>query len=845
MQGFEALLAPGQKIAFKAFVLNAGVRNNFDVWELWQPWTIKPPKQVLPDTTEILPEEKIELIVAGGGWCLPLRAAVQMRGGIRRNPWCGSIQFVVVHGTLQVDPSRGGGRRVLYLGPDQRDTACVHVTCGEERVLGQLGRVVRKRRVLIDGGHEVLDLTHVEEEKDEDVDLVNKLKKTDRAERYSCLYEVYYTEKNDMWSVYGVVCEPGLTKRTRSGSADPYFRHVKIRDKSLLETSTSFTVALFGPGENMPDNRLLVGDIFRTHRMQGQKQMTQSVSGRVKWPVMRDGRLIRQAPMTYTVYSGEKVLPPTFEVMYHNCRQSTTDELDKHIITELRESVADILYQNLREFTKDFKDLPGWTLRFNILVRVLARERESNTKVHIWVWDSTKYRPNEMDFHVALPDPGPTVEISENLPTRIGPGTVTRITFEANLVGLQANVNVGAWIMICEIILRSGEQIILRSGEQLRSKCIKVSDATRLYGITNNARDGLLRKRHIHRPPGLPPSFNDEPAGGPSQPGRGPPPPPAGQQPPPGGLPPPSPPFPPPSGLPPIFSSNSGLPPGPPPGADGLSPLRSLSTIPAGPTLGPAVGHRRQNQGIPHFGQPRTPSPPPDVPIPQLVRYGDRLAPQNMFQADNLGAHEEKSALALLPSVPAISAPFVKKPVIRPNTAMAVLHEMIQETQQNISTLEAQVKERTRTRGTESITFSLYRVNTKFTKTHAGVFKMKYCIRCKKHLTSGYVRCIDCQGTTDDRIAIRTLLADSSGTIPVIFTALPGPMQQKLEKLVWTLVMRSEGFKISVVSEVAGASLQEIEPVRRMPADYGPQERLDHIVFVEADWLAKMLNKEK
>jgi len=126
LEGVDAVLAPGQKLAFRAFVLNVKKRDRFDVYDLWQPWTIKPPKQLLPETTEILPEEKIELVVDGGCWCLPLKAAVDARGGIRKNPYCGSIQFVVVHGTLQADPSANvGGSRVLYLGPDQRDTACV------------------------------------------------------------------------------------------------------------------------------------------------------------------------------------------------------------------------------------------------------------------------------------------------------------------------------------------------------------------------------------------------------------------------------------------------------------------------------------------------------------------------------------------------------------------------------------------------------------------------------------------------------------------------------------------------------------------------------------------------
>jgi hypothetical protein len=218
--GVEAQLAPGQKLALQGFVLNDKERNDFFVYDLWQPWTIKPKKQVLPETTTILPEDSIELVVEGAVWSLPLKAAVQARGGIRRNPHCGAIQFVVVGGTFCDDPS-GGGRKVLYLGPHQTDNAYVLVTCGEERLLGQQGRVVRKSRVVMNGGREVLDPTNVEEEKDEDADLVRKLKKTATAERYSCLFEVFYSNMDPRFSVYGIVCEPGYTGRCRVGSADP------------------------------------------------------------------------------------------------------------------------------------------------------------------------------------------------------------------------------------------------------------------------------------------------------------------------------------------------------------------------------------------------------------------------------------------------------------------------------------------------------------------------------------------------------------------------------------------------------------------------------------------------
>jgi len=837
LEGAEAELAPGQKLAFQAFVLGEKKEDGYYVYDLWQPWTITPPKQLLPVTTKIMAEEKIELVVEGACWYVPLKAAVEARGGIRQNPMCGSLQFVVVHGTLQDHPFVNiRGRRVLYLGPNQTDGAFISVTCGEERVLGQLGRVVRKSRIVMIDGQESLDPTEVDEQKDEDADLVRKLSNARRAERYSCLYEVFYCETDYRWNVYGVVCEPGCTTRCRHGSADKFYRHVKIRDKSM-EGSKSFTIGIFGPDEDgMPGNRLLVGDIFRTHRMQGQKQMSQSVSGRVKWPEMRDGKILRKAPMSYAAFSGERAIPPTFDVRYKNSQRASLDEVDKHIISVLRDWAAELLYCNLQEYTKEFRELPGWVQRFNLFARVLARERESDTKVHIWVWESTKYRPRETEFHVNLPAPGRNVEIAANLPVAREPGSVTRITFQDPLVPLQASVNVGAWIYICEATLKTGDQP--------DTKRITVGDRTRLFGITNNARDGYLRMRNIPQPPGLPPSYND-------MPGRPPPPPPQ----PPGGPPPDG--LPPHGGQPPLSPSSrpSGgvqpsarLPPSFGPlakqgAAGGLSPLRRHS-VPVGPTPGPAGVPSRRNQGASQLAETQSPSPPQwNVPIPQLVRSGNSLAPLDLFQADNTDSRNEPMP-ALLPSAPVIRAPFIKEPVIQPNTAMWLIHEMIKEDQESIATFKEQVTERTRKKGIESITFSLYRVTSKFPKTHTGVFSMTWCPRCKRHLTGGYAQCIKCQGTTDNHIAIRILLTDTSGQIPVIFSTLPGSMQQKLQKLVWKLVTRSEGFKITVVSEVAGEELQKIEPLSLMPADYGPQERRHHVVFVEADWLAKMLNEE-
>jgi len=812
-----AELAPGQRHAFQAFVLNQGERNGYDVYELWQPWTVRPPKQVLPEMTEIKAEEKIVFIVEGIGWCHPLRAAVRARGGIRRNPECGSLQFVVVHGTLQVDPINAGGRKVLYLGPQQSSDACVCVSCGEERLLGQMGRVVAKSPVVMVGGQEVLDLTQVEDEKHDDVDLVRKLKRTPSALRYSCLYEVFYSDLDCRWSVYGVVCEPGVTARCRDGAADPFFRHVKIRDRSMLK-ARSFTVGLFGPEESMPDNRLLVGDIFRTHRMQGQKRMGQTVSGRLKWPEMRDGRQLRQAPMTYTAYSGERTIPPSFDVRYKNSMRPTTDELDKHIISTLREMAADILYPNLREFSKDFRDLPGWQLRFNVVVRVLARKRETATKVNIWVWDSTMYRPNEMEFHVALPDLGPGVELAENIPV-LKPGSVTRISLENEFVSLQSLVNVGGWLLICEVTLRPGA----RPG----TKCIKVNEHTRLYGITDNVRNGYLRKRSIPIPPGLPPSF----------------------QPPPDG---PQPPRRPRFGLPP---RPGGIPPGPshPPSGRGIPPSGGPGSALSGlPTLGPAS----QAQGTGHSLVPLSQSQPlTDIQIPQLVRYGDSLAPQDFFEAGSLPAPSEPGSSLAVIQAPQISAvaenadtrvPFFSKaPVIMPGTAMALVHEMATETR-NIETFERKIQDRSTRRGTELIKYSLDRVTMEFPRTRAGVFRMKYCARCKRHLSSGYDQCVGCQGTTDDRTAIKTFLIDSSGRIPVIWTVVPGVAQRKLEQLVWTLARSAEGFKITIVSEVASDQLQELGPAPLLPASYvlPQQERLVHVVFVEKDWLAEMLNKE-
>merc|ERR1719233_487828 len=230
--------------------------------------------------------------------------------------------------------------------------------------------------------------------------------------------------------------------------------------------------------------------------------------------------------MSYAAYSGERV-PPTFDVKYKNSQRASLDEVDKHIISVLRDWAAELLNHNLQEYTKEFRELPGWVQRFNLFARVLARERESDTKVHIWVWESTKYRPRETEFHVNLPAPGRNVEIAANLPAARETGSVTRITFQDPLVPLQASVNVGAWIYICEATLKTGDQP--------NTKRITVSDRTRLFGITNNVRDGYLRMRNIPQPPGLPPSYNDMPVR--------PPPPPPPPQPPPGG--------PPPGGLPP------------------------------------------------------------------------------------------------------------------------------------------------------------------------------------------------------------------------------------------------------------------------------------------------------